>query len=86
MSPEKEYPAGTDSLKLLIAVPCLNEEENLPGVIDSLPRVLSGFDQVEILVVDDGSTDQTAEIAKNKCVFLISHITNRGVGEAFRGC
>lgn len=84
MPPEKEYPNRTDSLRLLIAVPCLNEEENLPGVIDSLPRVLSGFDRVEILVVDDGSTDRTAEIAKNKGVFLISHITNRGVGEAFR--
>ena len=44
-------------MKLIIQVPCLNEEESLPRLLSELPREVAGFDEVEWLVVDDGSTD-----------------------------
>jgi glycosyltransferase involved in cell wall biosynthesis len=51
-------------MKLIIQVPCFNEAETLPSTLALLPRQIDGFDQVEILVVDDGSEDSTAEAAR----------------------
>ena len=51
-------------MKLIIQIPCLNEEETLPGTLAELPRRVAGFDEVEWLVIDDGSTDRTAEVAR----------------------
>ena len=48
---------------LIIQIPCLNEETTLPATIADLPRQVDGFDRVEWLVVDDGSTDRTVEVA-----------------------
>ena len=49
--------------KLIIQIPCLNEEETLPATLADLPREIDGFDTVEWLVIDDGSTDRTVEVA-----------------------
>lgn len=51
-------------MKLIIQIPCYNESETLPQTLHELPREISGVDHVEILVIDDGSADNTAEIAK----------------------
>jgi glycosyltransferase involved in cell wall biosynthesis len=51
-------------MKLVIQIPCLDEEETLPQVLRELPRRLTGFDEVEWLVIDDGSTDRTVEVAR----------------------
>ncbi len=51
-------------MKLIIQIPCYNEAETLPQTIQALPRQLAGIDQVEILVIDDGSSDDTAEVAQ----------------------
>ena len=51
-------------VKLIIQIPCLDEERTLPTVLAELPREVEGFDAVEWLVIDDGSTDRTAEVAR----------------------
>jgi glycosyltransferase involved in cell wall biosynthesis len=72
-------------MKLVIQVPCLNEEETLPRVLEELPRQVPGFDRVEWLVVDDGSTDRTAEVAKACGVDHLVRLTNnKGLGAAFQ--
>lgn len=51
-------------MKLIIQIPCFNEEATLPETIAALPKSISGFDQVELLVVDDGSSDRTVAVAR----------------------
>ena len=51
-------------LKLVIQIPCYDEGETLAGVLSDLPERIEGFDHVEVLVIDDGSTDDTAKIAR----------------------
>jgi glycosyltransferase involved in cell wall biosynthesis len=50
-------------LKLIVQIPCLNEEESLPETLRAIPRAIPGIERVEVLVIDDGSTDRTAEVA-----------------------
>lgn len=64
-------------------MPALNEQEGLGGVIEDLPKHITGIDEIEILVVDDGSTDETVKIAKEFGAEVISHGSNKGVGSAF---
>ncbi|MFL5906634.1 MAG: glycosyltransferase family 2 protein [Solirubrobacterales bacterium] len=72
-------------MKLIIQVPCLNEEESLPAVLGDLPREVAGFDQVEWLVVDDGSTDGTVEVARRHGVdHVVRLTTNKGLATAFQ--
>ena len=69
---------------LIIQIPCLNEERTLPGTVKDLPRKVEGFDLVEWLVVDDGSTDQTVEVARELGVdHVVSHPHNRGLAAAY---
>ena len=72
-------------MKLIIQIPCLNEEESLPRVLAELPRAVVGFDDVEWLVVDDGSTDRTVEVAREHGVdHLVRLTTNKGLATAFQ--
>lgn len=71
-------------MKLVVQLPALNEEASIGRVLDSIPRRLPGVDEVQVLVVNDGSTDRTAELAQEKGAVVVSHAQNRGVGAAFR--
>jgi glycosyltransferase involved in cell wall biosynthesis len=72
-------------MKLIIQIPCLNEEESLPKVLSELPRQVMGFDQVEWLVIDDGSSDGTVDVARRHGVdHLVRLTTNRGLATAFQ--
>src|SRR3954447_7018915 len=72
-------------MKLVIQIPCLDEEEPLPEVLRELPRELSGFDRVEWLVIDDGSTDRTVEVARANGVDHIVRLTNnKGLANGFQ--
>ena len=51
-------------MKLIIQIPCFNEEESLSHSIPPIPRKINGIDKVELLIIDDGSTDRTVEVAK----------------------
>ena len=71
-------------MKLLVQIPCLNEAETLAATLADVPRQIDGIDQVEILVIDDGSTDRTAEVAREGGAdHLIQFSRNRGLGHAF---
>src|SRR3954467_15725369 len=72
-------------MKLVIQIPCLNEEESLPSVLAELPRSVPGFHQVEWLIIDDGSTDGTVEVARRHGVdHPVQLTTNKGLATAFQ--
>jgi glycosyltransferase involved in cell wall biosynthesis len=72
-------------MKLIIQIPCLNEEETLPATLADLPREVAGFDAVEWLVIDDGSTDRTIEVARANGVDHIVRLTNnKGLAAGFQ--
>jgi glycosyltransferase involved in cell wall biosynthesis len=72
-------------MKLIVQIPCLNEEETLPRTLAELPREVEGFDTVEWLVIDDGSTDRTAEVARECGVdHVVRFTSNKGLAVAFQ--
>ncbi len=72
-------------MKLIIQIPCFNEEETLSVTLSALPRTIPGFDSVEWLIIDDGSMDKTVEVAKAYGVdHIIRHVGNMGLARAFR--
>ncbi len=71
-------------MKLVVQMPALNEEKTLATVIAGIPKDIPGVDSVEIVVVDDGSTDRTGEIARAAGAHVVRHECPRGVGLAFR--
>ncbi len=71
-------------MKLIIQIPCLNEEKTLPVSLEALPRHVEGFDSVEWLIVDDGCTDQTVRIAKEHNVdHIVRFKKNMGLAKGF---
>ncbi len=71
-------------MKLIIQIPCLNEEKTLPLTLNDLPKSIPGVDEIEILVINDGSTDDTVQVARENGVHHIVNMTNRkGLAAAF---
>jgi len=70
-------------VKLIIQIPCYNEAETLPLTLHNLPRSLPGIDDIEFLVIDNGSTDLTAEVARQAGVQHIIHLPDKGLAGAF---
>jgi len=80
--PERQYDLAM--IKLIIQIPCFNEEATLPKTLEGLPRRVPGVDVVEWLVIDDGSTDGTAEAARLHGVdHVVRHPRNQGLARAF---
>jgi glycosyltransferase involved in cell wall biosynthesis len=72
-------------MKLIIQIPCFNEEQTLPATLRDLPREIAGIDEIEWLVIDDGSTDRTIEVARAGGVEHIVRLTNnRGLAAGFQ--
>jgi glycosyltransferase involved in cell wall biosynthesis len=71
-------------MKLIIQIPCYNESETLPITLAALPRKVTGFDSVEWLIVDDGSTDETVKVAiENGVDHIVRHTHNLGLARGF---
>ena len=71
-------------MKLFIQIPCYNEEESLPLVLESIPKHIDGVDSINILIIDDGSTDKTIAVAKKHGVTdFVLHSQNRGLARSF---
>ena len=75
---------GRRPIKLVIQIPCFNEEDTLPSTLADLPRTAPGVDVIEWLVIDDGSSDRTVDVALQHGVdHIVRHRQNRGLAEAF---
>mgnify|MGYP006289650465 CR=1 FL=1 len=71
-------------MKLIVQIPCFNEEKTLPQTVKDIPRQVAGVDQVELLIVDDGSMDRTVEVAEALGVdHIVRHKKNKGLAIAF---
>lgn len=70
--------------KLIIQIPCFNEEQNIGQTLDDLPKQIAGIDEIEVLVINDGSSDNTAQVAKNCGAAVIEIKQNKGLANAFR--
>jgi len=71
-------------MKLVVQIPCLNEAATLPLVLKSIPKKIDGIDEIIVLVIDDGSTDDTVAVAKQHGVtHFVHHTRNQGLGRSF---
>lgn len=71
-------------IKLVIQIPCYNEEETLLNTLNDLPKSVKGIDEIEVLVINDGSTDKTAQIASDWGASVLEIKPNKGLANAFR--
>ena len=71
-------------MKLVVQIPCLNEEATLPSVLATIPRQIPGIDEIVVVVIDDGSTDGTVEVARAHGVtHFVRHARNQGLARSF---
>lgn len=71
-------------MKLIVQIPCYNEEKTLKTTLDEIPKNVDGVSEVEILVIDDGSFDKTVDVARSWGVdYIVSHPKNLGLAKAF---
>ncbi len=82
--PRASADASSTALHLVVVVPCFNEEKTVGDVVRRVPRELPGVAKVDVLVMDDGSTDATAEVARSAGAEVLSHRRNFGLGKTFR--
>ena len=72
-------------MKLIIQIPCYNEEGTLGSVLSELPTKIDGIDEIETMIIDDGSSDKTIQIAnKHKVDYIVKHVGNKWLGNAFK--
>lgn len=72
-------------MRVFVQIPCLNEEETLPLVLKSIPKTIKNVDSIEILIIDDGSSDKTIAVAKKHGVkHFVKHARNMGLARSFR--
>lgn len=72
-------------MKLCVQVPCLNEEQTLPLVLEKIPTKIKGIDEIEIVIINDGSTDKTVEVAQKLGVkHFVMHPVRRGLAQSFQ--
>ncbi len=72
-------------MKLIIQIPCFNEEETLPLTVADIPRKIDGVDEIELLIIDDGSSDRTIEVARELGVdHIVRNKSNMGLARTFR--
>jgi glycosyltransferase involved in cell wall biosynthesis len=71
-------------MKVVVQVPCLDEEATLGAVLSSIPRHIDGVDEIAVVVVDDGSTDRTAQIAREHGASVVRHARTMGLARSFR--
>ena len=72
-------------MKLIVQIPCFNEEHTLPQTVRDIPRQITGIDKVEILIIDDGSTDRTVEVARELGIeHIVRNKQNKGLARTFR--
>ncbi len=71
-------------MKLIIQIPCLNEADTLEIALNDLPKSIEGIDEIEYLIINDGSVDNTVEVARNWGVnYIVSFIRNKGLAKGF---
>ncbi|MCA9486749.1 glycosyltransferase family 2 protein [Candidatus Woesearchaeota archaeon] len=71
-------------VKLVIQIPCYNEEKTLPSVLADLPKKIEGIKEIEVQIIDDGCTDKTVEVARKHGCHIVSYVGNKGLGVAFK--
>ena len=71
-------------MKLIVQIPCFNEEKTLPETVKDIPRKIEGIDSIEILIIDDGSTDRTVDVARDLGVdHIVQNTANKGLAMSF---
>ena len=71
-------------MKLIIQIPCYNEEKTLEVALNDLPRKIEGIDEIEYLIINDGSKDNTVKVALNWGVhYVVSFTRNKGLAKGF---